>query len=126
MFKHKIRLLPGNKTSHVSNKIKEWGYHYPLEAYRWDALIFEIGDQVSYTWFEKLTPKSYAIHMCSAPQWRGKVLNRDLISKLKIAAEIFGADYIYIITQNKKVNSVAKRLGFEKVKFGIRLKLSRY
>ena len=123
MHEFKVRLLSDEQRPNVSIKLREWGYEYPLERYRWDSVLLEIGDQVSYTWFEKLTPTSFSVHMCVDPKFRGRVLTPTTIKKIISAAELLGANYLYIITQRKKVNRFAARIGFKKVRVGMQLKI---
>lgn len=74
--------------------------------------MIAIGDGAAYVWFEYITTTDLLLHMAADPQHRGRFLNKRTIQGVYWAAELLGADRLWVITDIASVNNYVKRCGW--------------
>ena len=111
-MQYTLRLL--NKDSHDKawERIEEWAYPFDQGDFT-EVVMVEVGDGDAYFWFEWLTYNDLLLHMAADPASRGRFFTRRTQEGLYWAAELLGADVLWVVTEIESVNDYVKRLGWE-------------
>lgn len=92
--------------------IQDWGHPVAVEDFG-ECVMFRVGDDAAFFWFEWLTDVDVLLHMAAAPSSRGLFFTRHVLQGMYWAAELFGAVNLWVVTDLRDVNEYVQRLGWE-------------
>lgn len=114
----RLGLVPINLYGDAFKLIEEWGYPHNTQEYNPIGMI-DLGHGCAYVWFELIDDGCLLIHACSNPKHRGKWLTRRSYDGILWAAELLGAQTIFMLAKERPdIESIVRRLGWQQCEIG--------